>query len=68
MKKKNLHQHDIRTFQRNVKNGLITDEDHKNFVKGLPDEKDNAEEIGFDKIIEDIPLIQKKIASLEVNE
>ena len=68
MKNKNLRHHDIRTYQRNVRNGLITDEDHNQFIKGLADEKENAEEISFDKIIEDIPLIQKKIASTEFDE
>lgn len=40
---------DQRIVKRNIQQGLIKEEDHQKFLKSLPDEKNNYEEVPFEE-------------------
>lgn len=45
---KDLKYLDQRTYQRNIKSGLIKEDDYKSHMKALPDDAQNCEEVPFE--------------------
>ncbi|MBI4412046.1 MAG: hypothetical protein HY541_06150 [Deltaproteobacteria bacterium] len=50
MKQPELKYLDKRTVRRNIKQGFLKEDEHDKFLKGLPDEAENAVPVSFEEL------------------
>jgi hypothetical protein len=64
MSTKSVRYFDRRTFKRNIETGFITQSDYDNYIKNLPDESDNFEEIPFEEP-DELPFTAEELGLVE---
>lgn len=49
MKRQDLTQLDKRVVQKNIESGVVKKDDFEKYIKSLPDEKENSEQVPFEE-------------------